>query len=73
MIVQTLVGGTRANSTAAAAPGRAVAASHLRLLWFASAIAPRIGESTAATSIESEIPHAQTIGPHSSGKTTPWM
>ena len=69
-IGQGIVGGTRAISTAAAAPGMAVPASHARLLRLASASAPMIGERTAATSIDSEMPQAQTTGPGLPGKTT---
>ena len=65
-------GGTAANVTAAAAPPKAVTANHVRLLRWASAMAPAIGETTAAINIDSEMPHAHTTGPHWSGETN-WM
>ena len=50
--------GARATQAAVRAPPKAVRASHLRLLELASATAPTKGDSTAAVSIDSAIPHA---------------
>ena len=63
--------GAAAINTAAAAPDSAVPASQRRLLRLASAMAPTIGESTAAMSIDTEIQAGKSTAPvASSGATT---